>query len=704
MKAFICFLFTLHLVFSSWGQPTKAIMIKESNRQLVTSPIFHLKDDSGRLTVNDIASSGALQELVPGVPNFGIQKGNFWFRLTIANESDEPLFLEIAHPVLNEVHFFDLDEYGDLPIVDGQNIPFSKKGTDFTNIVFDLNLLPGTTKTYYIELNSKTQIQFPLFIGSKSSLKKANRTIQLFSFLFIGVMGAMLLYNLAIYFIVRDNSYLYYVLFVCVIAIVQLVPKGVAHQFLWPEHSEIANASMFLSPALSGYASILFFISFLKVKLYLPKLYKLLYVFVGVYAIGLLLFLFNKYDLSYGVLDTSSLLVSILMLIGAVMIYRKGNKSALFFLIAWSIFLSGVVIFVLKEVGILPHNNITNYTMFVGAGIETLLLSIGLANRISELKKEKEQAQLKELEALQKTEKLIREQNVLLDQKVKERTAKLDKALESVKKAQNKLVETEKMASVGQLTAGIAHEINNPVNYITSSVGALERDLNDILTIVEKHDGITEQNVLDKLEEIERLKKEMEFDYLKQEEIPMLIQGIKEGTRRTAEIVASLRIFSSSDKDKKIKTDITKGIDSSLILLSNKLGDISVITDYEISEPIYCYPGKLNQAFMNIIANSIDAIKERQQTTQFDGKIKISASKEKDRITVAVTDNGIGMEANVLKNVFDPFYTSKEVGSGMGLGMALTYNYIKLHDGDIAIKSTVNQGTTITITFISRVN
>lgn len=701
MKTPLCTLIFVSIAFSVFCQDNTPIVITEASRQQITTNIFHLKDESGRLTVQDVMNSEMLQELPQGVPNFGIQKGNFWFALTLSNISNENLFLEIAHPVLNEVRFYDLAENGNIPIVDGQNVPFSKKSSDFTNIVFDLNLPPNATKTYYFQLRSKTHMQFPVFIGGKESMRKANHTIQLISFLFMGVMGAMLLYNLAIYFIVKDSSYLYYVLFVLVIAIVQLVPKGIAHQFFWPESSGLANASMFLSPALSGYTSVLFFMSFLKVKLYAPKLHKLLYAFIGVYAIGLLLFLFKKYDVSYGVLDATSLIISAIMLIGTVIIYRKGNKSALFFLIAWSIFLAGVVVYVLKEAAVLPHNNITNYTMFVGAGIETVLLSIGLANRINVLKKEKEEAQLKEFEALQRTEKLIREQNVILDEKVKERTSELNKALDSVKKAQNKLIETEKMASIGQLTAGIAHEINNPVNYITSSIGSLERDLKEVLSVVDSYESITKENIVDKLEEIERLKKEIEYDYLNKEEIPMLLEGIQEGASRTAEIVASLRTFSSNDTDTKSKIDITTGIDSTLTLLSNKLDDISVEADIQINEAVYCYPGKLNQAFMNILANSIDAIRERQNISPIEGKIEITAHLVKDKVTVIIKDNGIGMDAETIKKVFDPFYTSKEVGSGMGLGMALTYSYIKLHEGDIAIKSKVNEGTETTITFIN---
>jgi len=699
MKSSILFLLFLVLSFYVKGSNAYTIDIQSVEKQVVKKNISYFKDVTGRLEFDEVQGLQNFQIIENGIPNFGIQNVPFWFKLTFQNSTNENLFLELAHPVLNEVYFFDPLARGNTPIIDGQNTPYSMKKYDCTNLLFDLNLPPGEQKTYYLKVKSKTQIQLPLFIGSKESIKEANEIRKLFAALFFGVMMAMILYNLAIYFIVRDISYLYYVLFVAVILIVQLVPKGFAYQFLWPESPDIANAAMFFSPAISGSASILFFLSFLNVKSYAPKLRKFLIALVGIYTIGLIFYALKNYSLSYTILDLTSLSASLIMLVGAAIIYRKGNKSALFFLIAWSIFLAGVIIYVMKEVGVLQHNFFTNYTMMIGSGLETVLLSIGLASRINVLKKEKEQAQRKEFIALQRNEKLIREQNIILDRKVKERTANLNQALESIKKAQDKLIESEKMASIGQLTAGIAHEINNPINYVTSNISSLERDLNEINSVIEAYSTINNENFAEKLIEIDQLKAELDYDYL-QEEIPTLLEGIKEGADRTANIVASLRVFSNEDKQTKTAANISLGINSSITLLSSKLENIEVKTDYKIEKRVYCFPGKLNQIVMNILSNAIDAINEKKKTHDFDGLIEVLlAEKKNEIIQIEIKDNGIGMDEETKKKVFDPFFTSKEVGSGTGLGMALTYQFIKLHNGDITIDSEPNKGTTITVSF-----
>jgi signal transduction histidine kinase len=255
------------------------------------------------------------------------------------------------------------------------------------------------------------------------------------------------------------------------------------------------------------------------------------------------------------------------------------------------------------------------------------------------------------------------------------------------------------MASIGQLTAGIAHEINNPINYVTSNISSLERDLNEINSVIEAYSTINNENFAEKLIEIDQLKAELDYDYL-QEEIPTLLEGIKEGADRTANIVASLRVFSNEDKQTKTAANISLGINSSITLLSSKLENIEVKTDYKIEKRVYCFPGKLNQIVMNILSNAIDAINEKKKTHDFDGLIEVLlAEKKNEIIQIEIKDNGIGMDEETKKKVFDPFFTSKEVGSGTGLGMALTYQFIKLHNGDITIDSEPNKGTTITVSF-----
>ena len=227
---------------------------------------------------------------------------------------------------------------------------------------------------------------------------------------------------------------------------------------------------------------------------------------------------------------------------------RKGSRSAIFLLISWSFFLIGVAVFAMKNFGVLPSNNFTEYTMPLGAAIETVLLSFALADKINIYKKEKEESQRKTVEALQENEKIIREQNIVLEQKVEERTTELNQTLVNLKETQSQLVDAEKMSSLGQLTAGIAHEINNPINFVSSNVAPLRQDIEDLNTIINKYQELeTTDDISEKLKEIEVLKKELDFDYLKTE-LATIIDGIEDGAKRTTEIVSGLRNFARLDE------------------------------------------------------------------------------------------------------------------------------------------------------------
>ncbi len=381
-------------------------------------------------------------------------------------------------------------------------------------------------------------------------------------------------------------------------------------------------------------------------------------------------------------MEANAGLVSIYLLTAGIIVYRKGYQPAKFFLAAWVIFLVGVVIFILKDFEILPYNNFTRYTMQIGSAIETVLLSFALAARINEYKKEKEQ--------------LILNQNVMLEQKVEERTHALHTTLNHLKETQSQLVDAEKMASLGQLTAGIAHEINNPINFVSSNIPPLRQDINDLNTIINKYEELTDSSDFnDKLIEIEKLKKELDYNYLK-DELNTIVNGIENGASRTSEIVKSLRNFSRLDEDDLIFADVNEGITSTLTLLKSKLSNIEIIKKLAPLPIIECYLGKLNQVFMNILNNAIYAV-EHHPTRVEKGSIKVTTIDDTDFIKIIITDNGIGIKEEVKNKIFDPFFTTKDVGEGTGLGLSIVYRIINKHNGKIEVVSKPNLGTTFTI-------
>ncbi|MGD8782561.1 MAG: MCP four helix bundle domain-containing protein [Ignavibacteria bacterium] len=262
----------------------------------------------------------------------------------------------------------------------------------------------------------------------------------------------------------------------------------------------------------------------------------------------------------------------------------------------------------------------------------------------------------------------------------------------SLKDAQNKLVQSEKMASLGQLTAGVAHEINNPVNFVLSNVNPLKRDIKDIIGIQKKYEELIKSNNLEKhFREIEKLKNKLDYDYTL-DEIDELLDGIEEGGNRTAEIVKGLRNFSRLDEEEKKIANINECINSTLMMLKNQFKNrIEIEKEFEDIPDILCYPGKLNQVFMNLLINAGQAISTN-------GKIKIKTWNNEGNIFVSIKDNGKGMDEKTKSKIFEPFFTTKDVGEGTGLGLSISYGIIQDHDGKIDVKSIINKGTEFIIT------
>jgi signal transduction histidine kinase len=263
----------------------------------------------------------------------------------------------------------------------------------------------------------------------------------------------------------------------------------------------------------------------------------------------------------------------------------------------------------------------------------------------------------------------------------------LEQTYNHLKNTQGQLVQSEKMASLGQLTAGVAHEINNPINFVSAGIDSLKDNFTDITEVAEAYFALNaeEDNKL-KLQKLHKLRKDSEVEELI-EESRQLFKSIKNGANRTTEIVKSLKNFTRLDENTIKQADLQEGLDSTLVILSSQMKDrIEVVRHYGNIEPIACYPGQLNQVFMNILSNAIQAIKG-------EGTIWIQTYKNNECAIVKIKDSGIGMNEEVKKHIFEPFFTTKDVGEGTGLGLSISYSIIEKHHGKIEVESTPGLGT-----------
>jgi len=592
------------------------------------------------------------------------------------------------------------DSTGYSTIKAGDLRPFTARKYQNQNFIYDIKISQNEIKTFYIKIKGTEQVLVPLYLGTTETINEANTFTDILVGMYIGIILVMFIYNAFIFITVKDVNYLYYIIYILFIGLTQISLLGYSSRLLWPDNMWLSDHALYIVAALGSSAIAIFMKSFLNMNFYTPKLVYGVYVIVGIYIMAIIAALTNNQSISYNIIDVNGILIAFFCLFVAIRISMMGYLPARYFLIGWTVFLIGVFVFVFRSFGILPYNNFTNYTMPAGSALEVVLLSFALANKINVFKREKEESQAEALRVLRENEQIIKNQNVVLEAKVEERTKALTSTnneltltLNELKQTQSQLVNAEKMASLGQLTAGIAHEINNPINFVVSNVQPLKRDVDDIYQLVTKYEEITDvEDFEKKMININNFRKEIDYDYLK-EEIANLLKGIEDGAIRTADIVKGLRVFSRLDENDLKRSNIIEGINSTLTLLNPEIsGSMELIKQYSDIPAIECFPGKLNQVFMNILNNAIFAIKEYKDRKE-KGKLIISTYSDETFVFISIKDNGIGMTDEVKAKIFEPFFTTKDVGKGTGLGMSITFSIIQEHNGIIELNTEYGRGT-----------
>ncbi len=312
-----------------------------------------------------------------------------------------------------------------------------------------------------------------------------------------------------------------------------------------------------------------------------------------------------------------------------------------------------------------------------------------------------------------RAEGFLKQANEELELRVEQRTAALSHAnqeltatLQELQRTQVQLVQAEKMSSLGQLVAGIAHEINNPVNFIHGNLRHVQEYTQNLMGLVHLYQTYYPNSIQEIQAELEAI----DLEFL-QEDLPKIINSMKMGTDRICQIVLSLRNFSRMDESELKAVDIHEGIDSTLMILQHRLKNkpkssaIAVIKNYGKLPLVECYPGRLNQVLMNVLVNAIDAIEEfnhqrqdQENKTSSDQIIICTSAIDSQWVQIAISDNGIGISAEIQQHIFNPFFTTKPVGKGTGMGMSISYQIItKNHHGTLKCLSTPGEGTEFVI-------
>ncbi len=306
------------------------------------------------------------------------------------------------------------------------------------------------------------------------------------------------------------------------------------------------------------------------------------------------------------------------------------------------------------------------------------------------------QAVVRDITEQKQAEEKLEKYSRNLEQMVEERTGELKTVLENLQNTQSQLLQSEKMASIGQLAAGVAHEINNPIGFISSNLNSLGEYIEDIKRMLAAYEELLElcqqdqSNVAPQAEKVRGLHDELDINYVLSD-LNDLIKESVDGTDRVRKIISDLRDFSHVDSPDVSEENINDLLDKTISVAWNELKyKTEVVKEYGDITAIPCYGGKLGQVFLNLLVNAAQAIEEH-------GQITVRTGGEDKQIWIEIADTGSGIPSENLNKIFDPFFTTKEVGKGTGLGLNLAYNIIEAHGGSINVKSTVGEGTTFRI-------
>lgn len=703
-------LITFVAPLASWAQDPHQYLGKEMR-------LLEWQADDASTTLPDLMASGS--EVCDEVPtlNASLHLGSpiwHWFEVDLSRFEMQGQWLEVASSMCDSLVCIASCDGRELYRMEAhgsgkrwhQNGPWD--GSNYPRFPLPDQNCAGFK--VHLGVKSGKQMVLPVRMERPARLRSYSLGRDLFFAFYGGIMMVMLLYNLVLYFTVKDRSYLLYVLFLIGVACSQLFLEGYQGALFGLDSSTWwGMRAVHLIGIFSGTTTILFVIRFLNLKRNAPRYLRLFQTFLWAYVVVVAVTVTGRLNLGFLLINVVAS-AALLAVPAALEVRRGGQKSATFLLVAFTTFLIAVSVFALKEFGILPHNQWTKYAMPVGSIVEVVLLSIALADRINQLKKESSLAREEQLKVSQLNEKIVRDQNQVLESKVLERTEALESqrdslegALKELQVTQDQLVQSEKLASIGQLTAGIAHELNNPINFVSSSAQSLRRDFEDVSAVVEALDKLhgTEADVVPQVEALHKRLQEMDLAFT-MKEIEELLTGIEDGAQRTAEIVKGLRIFSRMDGDAAIQANINELLESTMVILRSSLnGDASLVLDLSADDTeVSCQPGKLNQVFMNLINNAAQATQTRpREEREVSIRTRRIVEEGAAKVQVAIQDNGVGMDDETMAQIFDPFFTTKAVGEGTGLGLSIVKGILDDHHAALDIQSTLGQGSTFLITF-----
>jgi len=400
-------LFSAPRIGQDVGPPAPVILEDGKGKYPLGLHLDILEDTFGKYTIEEMSSDKFEKRWVPNqqeVPNFAFSDSVYWLRLSLTSAMKEPKqwFLEVAFPHQDYLDFYLIDKGGIKRVVKtGDRRPFQSRSYPYRNFLFNIDLQPNQTRWIYLRVQSEDGLHeaLPLILWDRDTFAFESGIQQFWLGIFFGILIVMALYNLFIYYSVRDRSYLYYVLYIAAFVFWGVAFNGFSFQFFWPNSPEWANYVLTVSGSFLGMQITIFSRSFLKTAQHTPKMDLALKLFISSLVFVFVFSFFGKYSTSNLLLTLIAIPDCLLLIAAGIVCWQKGYRPARYFLIAWSALLIGIIFFALKVGGILPTSFLTEHGLQIGSILEVILLSLGLADRINQERKEKIVAQQEGLEA-----------------------------------------------------------------------------------------------------------------------------------------------------------------------------------------------------------------------------------------------------------------------------------------------------------------
>jgi two-component system NtrC family sensor kinase len=579
--------------------------------------------------------------------NFGFSRSAYWLKIVLKNtdEQQQKVYYQYLNHYLDYVDIFLVDENDSLLLqgfFGARRLQASYKSLKL-NPVYDVDIPPGGIIYMFIRIQSDTPLRIPVVFNSPDSIVKRERQRHVFLGFFYGIAAFSLVLVFSILLITRDWMYLYFLL-----ALGGLILYMIAFDNLLPRWVIAGRPAFILHVTtacsiLVGLFYVLFtqrFFSQEKAPSGAKSLFSILKILSIIFFAWYLIDYYAGNKIAYFFLP----LLMLCLLIISMIYWLSGSKPARFFFWAFFIPLMGVVLLALANSGVIYSQVLVVYSMKASYMLQNIVFIIAIADRY-----------------------LLMQQNFtnLLQERVVERTMKLEETLDRLKSTQQQLVQSEKMVSLGTLTSGIAHEINDPLNAISGGLYILD------------------ENSKKKGEEVYLT------DSMSMESARSLI---REGFEKTLKIVKALMTFSKSDVEKPVKSDLHEIIDNTLLIVNSRFGDqIQIEKDYRLERSVPIFHGKLHHILLSIIDNAIFAIQHEEEKKEKKDFIRICTWEVKGRTAgegqavIEICNSGPAIPDQHISNIFEPFFTTKDPGEGTGLGLSVTYSLVKDHDGEIEV-------------------